>query len=308
MAVEAEHSFPLQGEGALFRERGFMRGFMTSLALPRRLYIIFWLLLFPALPVAAHPFDPFAEEKQAELQRVAEYMRQGNTQEALIQTDQAIAKFPKHGPFYTLKAQIFLKVGQTRNARVAIEQALDLTPDYALSYWIRGLIHQQQNNPSAAIGDFNRVLELDDQNHMLMAQAVGSRGMALTDLGRHTEALGDLNRALEVRPGAVAERQFRAIAYLALGRLKQAQSDIAVLLVHEPDNALPHRLQGELWLKREEFKRALVSLDRALTINPKDAQAYRLRANAHQQLGQAAKAHADRVKTCELGDTTTCGK
>ncbi len=273
-----------------------------------RLYTSLWLLLLPVLPVAAHPFDPFAEEKQAELQRVAEYLRQGNTHEALIQTDQAIVKFPKHGPFYTLKAQIFLKLGQTRDARAAVEQALDLAPDYALSYWIRGLIHQQQNNPSAAIGDFNRVLELDDQNPMLMAQATGSRGMALTDLGRYTEALDDLSRAIEVRPGAIAERQFRAVAYLALGRLKQVESDIAVLLAYEPDNAMTHRLQGELWLKSQEFKRSLVAFDRALTLNTKDVRAYSLRADTHRQLGQPAKARADRAKACELGDATACRK
>lgn len=273
-----------------------------------RLYTSLWLLLLPVLPVAAHPFDPFAEEKQVELQRVAEHLRQGNTHEALIQTDQAIVKFSKHGPFYTLKAQIFLKLGQTYDARAAVEQALDLAPDYALSYWIRGLIHQQQNNPSAAIGDFNRVLELDDQNPMLMAQATGSRGMALTDLGRYTEALDDLSRAIEARPSAIAERQFRAVAYLALGRLKQVESDIAVLLAYEPDNAMTHRLQGELWLKSQEFKRSLVAFDRALTLNTKDVRAYSLRADTHRQLGQPAKARADRAKACELGDATACRK
>lgn len=273
-----------------------------------RLFAIFSLLLLGAPPAGAHPFDPFAEEKQAELQRVAEYLRQGNTQEALIQTDQAIAAFPKHGPFYTLKAQILLKLGQTRDARAAVEHAIELTPDYALSYWIRGLIHQQQNNPSAAVGDFNRVLELDDQNLQLMAQATGSRGMALTDLGRHAEAIEDLNRALEVRPGAIAERQFRAVAQLALNRLKEAETDIAVLLAHEPDSAMALRLQGELWLKRKEVKHALTALDRALTLNPKDSRAYRLRADAHQQLGQSAKSRSDRAKACELGDTSACGK
>ena len=281
---------------------------MTCLSFPQRLFVIISLLLFAAPPAGAHPFDPFAEEKQAELQRVAEYLRQGNTHEALIQTDQAIVKFPKHGPFYTLKAQIFLKLGQTRDARAAVEQAIELTPDYALSYWIRGLIHQQQNNPSAAIDDFNRVLKLDDQNPMLMAQATGSRGMVLTDLGRYSEAIDDLSRAIEVRPGAIAERQFRTVAYLALDRLKEAESDIAVLLAHEPDNALPHRLHGELWLKRHEFQHALTALNRAQTLNAKDAQTYRLRAMAHQQLGQPEKARVDRARACTLGDSAACGK
>lgn len=264
--------------------------------------------MLTALPAAAHPFDPFAEEKQAQFQLVVEQLRQGDAHEALLQAGYAIAKFPKHGPFYTLRAQILLKRGQPREALSAVEQAIALAPEYALSYWIRGLIRQHQNNPAAAIGDFDQVLKLEDQSPTLMAQAVGSRGMALTDLGRHREALEDLNRALEIRPGAFAERQFRTVAYLALGRLNEAKADIAELLASEPNNGLLYRLQGELWLKRQDSKRALTAFDRALTLNPKDAHAYRLRAHAHKALGQSTKYRADRAKACDLGDTTSCNQ
>lgn len=279
--------------------------FGKNIAAWRYAWLAGWLLAVSP-PVGAHAFDPFAEEKQAELQRVAEYLRQGNTHEALIQTDQAIVKFPKHGPFYTLKAQIFLKLGQAREAQSAVEQAIELTPDYALSYWIRGLVHQRQNNPAAAIGDFNQVLTREDHNQTLMAQAIGSRGMALADLGRHGEALEDLNRALEVRPEAFAERQFRAMVYLALGRLTEAEADIAELLAREPRLALLHRLQGELWIMRRDPARARTSLDRALELNPADGRAYRLRAAANKENGRAAAARADQSKACELGETISC--
>lgn len=273
----------------------------------RQVWLSGWLLVV-TLPVSAHPFDPFAEEKQAQLQLVVEHLRQGDTHEALLQTDNALTQFPKHGPFYTLRAQILLKLGQPHEALAAVEQAIVLAPEYALSYWIRGLIQQHQHNPVAAIDNFNQVLQLEDQNQTLMAQAIGSRGMALTDLGRYREALEDLNRALEVRPEAFAERQFRVVAYLALGRLDEAAADVAALLAREPNNGLLHRLQGELWLKRQNSKRALAALDRALVLNPKDAYAYRLRADAHKALGQAAKHRADRAKACDLGDTVACGK
>lgn len=266
------------------------------------------LLLAVAPPVGAHPFDPFAEEKQGQLQLIVEQLRRGAAHEALLQADNALAKFPKHGPFYTLRAQILLKLGQPHEALATIEQAIVLAPEYALSYWIRGLILQHQNNPAAAIDNFNQVLKLEDQNQTLMAQAIGSRGMALTDLGRHREGLDDLNRALEVRPEAFAERQFRAVAYLGLGRLGEAETDIAALLAREPGNSLLHRLQGELWLKRQDANRALAALDRALVLNPQDARAYRLRADAHKVLGRTVNYRADRAKACGLGDTAACEK
>lgn len=281
--------------------------FGKNLAAWRHAGLVGWLLVV-TLPVHAHTSDPFADEKQAQLQLVIEHLRQGNTNEALVQTNNAIAKFPKHGPFYTLRAQVLLKLGKPRDALSAVEQAIVLAPEYALSYWVRGLIRQHQNNPAAAIGDFDQILKREDHNQTLMTQAIGSRGMALTDLGRHREALEDLNRALEVRPEAFAERQFRAVAHLALGQLDAAESDIATLLARAPDNGLLHRLQGELWLKRQDSKRALAALDRALALNPKDPHAYRLRADAHHALGQTVKYRADRTKACSLGDTVACGK
>lgn len=281
--------------------------FGKNLATWRHAWLIGWLLVV-TLPVGAHTSDPFAEEKQVQFQFVIEHLRQGNTNEALIQTGNAIAKFPKHGPFYTLRAQVLLKLGKPHDALAAVEQAIALAPEYALSYWVRGLIRQHQNNPAAAIGDFDQVLKLEDHNQILMTQAIGSRGMALTDLGRHTEALEDLNRALEVRADAFAERQFRVVAYLALGHLDEAESDLAVLLAREPNNGLLHRLQGELWSKRQDSKRALAALNRALALNPKDAQAYRLRASVHKELGQAAQHRSDQAKACNLGDTVSCGK
>ena len=105
-----------------------------------------------------------------------------------------------------------LKLGRAAHALAAVEQALALAPDDPLSLWVRGLIHQHEGRPTPALADFERALKGDDLDRTLMAQAIGSRGMALADLGRHAEALRDLDRAIELRPTAFAERQFRAAA------------------------------------------------------------------------------------------------
>ena len=169
-------------------------------------------LFAASLAAAAHPFDPFAEEKQAQLRIVVEPLRRGDALEALIQADQAVVRFARHAPFHVLRAQILLKLGRAAHALAAVEQSLALAPDDPLSYWVRGLIHQHEGRPAPALADFERALKGDDLDRSLMAQAIGSRGMALADLGRHAEALRDLDRAIELRPTAFAERQFRAAA------------------------------------------------------------------------------------------------
>lgn len=265
------------------------------------------LCLLAAAPLAfAHPFDPFAEDKQQALNLILAHMRDGETDEALLQADDAIRKFPKHGPFYTLKAQILLRASRSADALEAVNRAIVLAPKYALSYWVRGLVHQQQGAAAAALSDFDRAITLDDDSPAVRIQATGSRGMILVDLKRYREAIADLDRAIEVRPSAFAERTFRARAYLALGNPTGAQIDIDTLQQWSPHDATVLRLRGELELQQQRPAAAVTALTAALAVNPKDAHAYALRAAAHRQLGHTRQQRDDLRAACKWGEMAAC--
>lgn len=277
---------------------------MARSAFLRGVIAVLGVLAAPA--VQAHPFDPFAEDKQEILKVVLDHMREGQTQEALLQADQALLLFPKHGPFYALKAQILLTARRIPEALTTVNRAIELSPDYALAYWLRGLIRMHEHDPAAALLDFEHVLKIEDQDPNLIVQAQANRGMAKADLGRYAEAIDDLNAAIEARPTAFAERQFRAGALLALNRLEAAQADIEMLEAADPQNSLTLRLRGELWLKRQRPERARAALDQAIGRNSRDAIAYRLRAQAHRQLKQPGAYRTDMAKACSLGDKPSC--
>lgn len=267
------------------------------------------LLLSPL--AAAHPFDPFAEDKRAALELVLEHMREGETHEALLQVDDALMKFPKHGPFYALKGQILMRAGRVNEAAAPIEKAIELDPDYGLSYWLRGLLRQHRGQYEAAIADFDETLKRENQTEALIAQAVGSRGMALVDLGRYEAALADLDRAIEARPQAVAERQFRAMAYLALARtdktqLAKARAEIDALLARGVQDGVTRRLQGQVALAQGDPKAAVAALDAAIKQNPKDPLAFAYRAQARTALKRAKAARRDRAQACKLGHIPSC--
>lgn len=268
------------------------------------------LLLSPPLAVA-HPFDPFAEDKRAALGLVLEHMREGETHEALLQVDDALMKFPKHGPFYALKGQILMRAGRMEEAQAPVEKAIELEPDYGLSYWLRGLLRQHRGQYEAAIADFDETLKRENQSEALIAQAVGSRGMALVDLGRYEAALADLDRAIEARPQAIAERQFRAMAYLALARqdnayVDKARADADALIARGVQDGITRRLQGQIALAQGDFKAAVAALDAAIKQNPKDPLAFAYRAQAHAALKRTKAARSDRAHACKLGLAASC--
>lgn len=268
------------------------------------------LLLLSPLAMA-HPFDPFAEDKRAALELVLEHMREGETHEALLQVDDALMKFPKHGPFYALKGQILMRAGRVNEAAGPIDKAIELDPDYGLSYWLRGLVRQHRGQYEAAIADFDETLKRENQTEALIAQAVGSRGMALVDLGRYEAALADLDRAIEARPQAVAERQFRAMAYLALASkdrtyLDKARAEVETLSARGLQDGVTRRLQGQIALAQGNAKAAVAALDAAIKQNPKDPLAFAYRAQVRTALKQTKAARRDRAQACKLGHVPSC--
>lgn len=269
------------------------------------------LLLLSALgagvnPAPAHPFDPFYEEKQGELAIIGDHLRQGQTAEALEQLDKAIAKFPKYGRLRTLKAQVLLREGRTDTALENVNQAIELDDTDAEAYWLRGVARHYRKQLDDAIADFNRVLEVEEHNQALRVRAVGSRGIALVDKGRMAEGLRDLDQAIEARPGAVAERQFRAIAQLALKQPQAALADIEHTLRADANNALSWRLLGQARLATGAPAAALTALDRSISLNAKDPEAFRQRAATYRRLKNEAKARADEAATCRLTGTVPC--
>ncbi|MCZ6689870.1 MAG: tetratricopeptide repeat protein [Planctomycetota bacterium] len=122
----------------------------------------------------------------------------------------------------------------------------------------RGVAKADQDRPEEAVGAFNRALERAPD----MIKAMIARGAALNDLGRHQEAAADFNQAIRRDPlrteafvgrgasrfhveeyeGAIEDaswalkrgtsrretaHRYRGMALFRLGRLEEAESDLA---------------------------------------------------------------------------------
>ena len=121
--------------------------------------------------------------------------------------------------------------GNRGNAHAALRQpakalsdystAIDLDPDFALSWHNRGLVFAALGDQERALDDFTEAVQVDPD----LATAWGSRGVALRELGRYEEALDDLDRAIELDPDTARHYQNRANVRCALGQVEGSVED-----------------------------------------------------------------------------------
>ena len=104
---------------------------------------------------------------------------------------------------------------------VDCDRALELEPDYAYLYAVRGGLYLKKGDVALAIQDFDKALDLDP----CYADAYNDRGVAYGSRGEHTRAMQDYNKALSLGPNVFAFFN-RGIGLLRLGKWEQAISNL----------------------------------------------------------------------------------
>ena len=184
----------------------------------------------------------------------------------------------------------------------------------AAAYANRGVAKLQKRDWDGAIADFNRALQFDPK----LAKAYLDRGIAKTNKGDRDGAIADYNRALQLDPRLATAYQARGIAKLQKNDFDGAIADFDRALQFDPklakayvDRGLAKRGKCELTTyggvgdfvsdytfgSRKVLKRELVGaiadFNRALQLDPKNANAYRNRGIAKIELGDLNGAIAD---------------
>jgi tetratricopeptide (TPR) repeat protein len=133
--------------------------------------------------------------------------------------------------------------GQHDQSVVELEQAIDLSPNFALAHYTLSFVQSQTGDPNAAIAssDHSRLLSPFDP---LLFAMYGTRTMALVRLGRFDEA-ADWGVKAASRPNAHAH--VLAIAAFALGlagRTEEARLYLATIHKTRPGYGIDDLLTG----------------------------------------------------------------
>ncbi len=180
--------------------------------------------------------------------------------------------------------------GQMDKALEDFSNAIKAAPQRAVAYLDRGvLLATRMRAFERAVGDFNRVLELDRDN----VAAMVARGSAYSELGQYGRAQADLDHAIALAPRSSDAYQRRALARRRAGQEKAALGDYATSLRLNPQNT--NALNGRAALEASEgrFDLAIVDLDAAIAMNAENPTSFYNWGYAHFARQEFDKAIAD---------------
>lgn len=178
--------------------------------------------------------------------------------------------------------------------------------DYSQAYFQRALLYQMMGKTEEAISDADMVVQLTPNE----ALGYSLRG-ALYELGLgdHERAIQDLDKAIELesRNSLGAAYYHRAEAYVNSsrpGRYEQAVQDYSVVIDRKLEFG-PHSVyerRGEAYAAVRQYEKAVEDLGKAIVANPAGAaSAYHKRAIVYTQWDNDAKAGEDVTVALKMG-------
>ncbi len=123
---------------------------------------------------------------------------------------------------YTIQGVVRAELVDDRQGAIdSYNQAIQLQPDRAISYYFRAKTRHRSGNKLGAIDDFNKAIQLQPD----YINAYISRGVVRANIGNTREAIADYNRAIALKPDYANGYYNRGIAKSDLGDRKNAIDD-----------------------------------------------------------------------------------
>jgi DNA-binding winged helix-turn-helix (wHTH) protein/TolB-like protein/Tfp pilus assembly protein PilF len=110
-----------------------------------------------------------------------------------------------------------------KGAEESYRRALDLDPDYAMTYHWMGILHGYRGEMDQGVDAMRQALALEPAQPSFATNL----GMLLYFAGRDDDAIGLLRHALDMEPGFDAARSWLGRIYLRQGKLDAARTEFA---------------------------------------------------------------------------------
>ena len=185
------------------------------------------------------------------------------------------------------------KCEQDDNSPMAIRACSALIADNQIDAALRARIYLRRANawlveeePAAAVSDFNRAIAFDANN----ASALAGRAKAHSILGEHDLAAADWSRVTEIKPADEAAFLGRGASRLAIGRTSEALADYSRAIDLNPSNRDAYLGRASVYDTLNDHDDALAEFAAALKVDPAYVPAHLARAQAAERWGKVKMA------------------
>jgi tetratricopeptide (TPR) repeat protein len=158
-----------------------------------------------------------------------------------------------------------------------------------ISLFQKGLTEYENGNIDNAIRLFDKIIELNPS----LSDAYTKRGDARLSFHQFKEAIQDYTQAIKLDSSSIYSYTERALLYEILGDKKKAYKDYQSAAKIPVSSSKEYAEKGYLLLKENKYDSALEFLNRSISLDPKNIDAYLWRALAYERIKKFHKAIID---------------
>ena len=263
------------------------------------LILVITLITLPGQAAAQQPVSPSSGpssgvqsgaptgEVAARFNRAVELQQSGRMPEAVKAYREVIGMRPGYVEAHANLGVVLARLGRYEESVAAYEAALRLAPTLTPIRFNLGIAHYRA-------GQFGRATEVLERLLRDQPQAVPARqlyGLALSALGRDADVIEQLAPTVDAAPPDPAVLYSLGLAYLRLGRAG-FRATLERLAALPAGRAALHLLQGQAFLRDQNYDLALEELQAAERLNPDLPRLHFSLGVAHSLLGHNQEAIA----------------
>jgi serine/threonine protein kinase/Tfp pilus assembly protein PilF len=187
-------------------------------------------------------------------------LRQKDLAEAIKDLKEAITLYPDRFSAYVNLAQVYQKQGHLEEARKQLDHAIGLQPALAALYRLRARLLEKDHR-RAALADLDQVLKFDPVDSAQRASDQVERARLLYLEGRYAEVEQAVAEALRLRPDDALAHRLQGQVLLELKRYPEAEAAFSRCL----EQALPRKTLAEVHQARGLARASRGRFDQAIT-------------------------------------------
>lgn len=199
------------------------------------------------------------------------HMAKGETNEALMYYDAAIARDPKDYLTFFRRATTYLSLGRTSQATSDFNKVLELRPGFEGAHLQLGKLKAKSADWEGAKKEYKlaKQVESADFGKLAEAQIAAKMAEAAAAAGNWEECVSQAGEAIFVANRAVHLRELRAKCRFERGEVEEGMSDLQHILQMRPGDTTPHlKISATTFYSLGDMDQGLAAIRKCLISDP----------------------------------------